>query len=88
VAAGCALLLGSLALLVHSSLRRGLAPVIGLRRQVERLGSGGSVQRVSLRNAPEELAPVLAGINELLESQRRSGAASPPGRTGEVAKAS
>ena len=70
VVGACALLLVSLAMLVHSSLRRGLAPVIGLRRQVELLGPNGNVHRVSLRNPPEELAPVLAGINELLQAQR------------------
>jgi hypothetical protein len=85
---GCALLLVSLAALVHSSLRRGLAPVIGLRRQVERLGPRGTVHRVSLRNPPEELAPVVAGINELLRNQRLTDPSVPGSDTDGMARAS
>ena len=66
MSAAWALLLASLALLVRSSLRRGLEPVIGLRRQVELLEPQGSVHRLSLKDPPEELAPVLDGINQLL----------------------
>ena len=72
VAGACVLLLGSLALLVRSSLHRGLEPIVGLRRQVERLDPNGTVHRVSLRDPPEELAPVLQGINELLQNRDRA----------------
>ena len=67
--AAWALLLASLALLVRSSLRRGLEPVIGLRRQVELLEPQGSVHRLSLKDPPEELAPVLREINQLLQKR-------------------
>ena len=88
VVGACALLLLFLALLVRSSLRRGLEPVIGLRRQVELLGPQSSVHRVSLRDPPEELAPVLQGINELLQSRERSRRASAETRSDDMAQAS
>lgn len=87
VTGACTLLLVSLAFLVRSSLRRGLEPVVGLRRQVELLGSQSNIHRVSLRDPPEELAPVLEGINELLLS-RQGTRRREPAPSGDMAQAS
>jgi hypothetical protein len=72
VAGGCALLLAALVLLVRTSLHRGLEPVVGLRRQVELLTAQRTVHRVSLQDPPAELAPVLQGINELLQGREQA----------------
>lgn len=61
------LLLLALALLVRHVLRRGLEPVVGLRRQIETLDPSHRGQRVNLQAPPDELAPVLRRINELIE---------------------
>ena len=86
LAGACSLLLAGLALMVRTSLRRGLEPVVGLRRQVELLSTGHSVHRVGLANPPDELAPVLNGINELL--QRRSGTPKSEETPADIARAS
>jgi hypothetical protein len=55
------------ALLVRNAVRRGLEPVEGLRRQLQILDPTHRGQRVSLQAPPEELAPILQRINDLLE---------------------
>jgi len=67
-----ALLLLALALLVRNALRRGLEPVIGLRRQMETLDPQHRGQRVNLQAPPDELAPIMRHINDLLERTEMS----------------
>jgi hypothetical protein len=60
------LLLLALAMLVHRALQRGLEPVIGLRRQLDRLDVENITHRVNLRDPPREVARMVERVNQLL----------------------
>lgn len=70
--AGGVLLVLGMATMVSSVTASGLAPIAEIGRQVQEMGAHSLQERVRVPHAPEEIAPLIAKINDLLGNLDRA----------------